>query len=177
MKYCCECGGRVEERSAEQGVGERYVCTECKRSYFASPRLAAACVVEVDGKVLLSRRSSRPGYGLWNLPGGFLEMREAASRGAVRETLEEVGVEVEIQRPYAMFQIPAENVVQVVYLARHLGGTPAPGPESLEVGLFDEDSLPWGDLALTTTREVLRRYFSDCAAGEMGFLFAEIVRF
>lgn len=177
MKYCCECGSKVEARSAAQSVSERYVCTACGRSYFASPRLAAACLVDVDGRVLLTRRNTRPGYGLWNLPGGFLETGEPASRGAVRETLEEVGLEVEILRPYALFQIPAENIVHVVYLARHLSGTPVPGPESMEVGFFDEASLPWGELALTTTREALRRYFADSEAGEFGFLFAEIVRF
>jgi ADP-ribose pyrophosphatase YjhB (NUDIX family) len=176
MKYCCECGGRVEPRRSGQTVAERFVCTECGRCYFTSPRLAAACLVESGGKILLCRRGVEPGYGLWTLPGGFLEPGEGAGRGAVRETLEEASLDVEILRPYALFQIPAENLVQVIYLARPLGGALAPGPETLEVRLFDEAEIPWDSLALTSTGAALRQYYADRIIGEMGFLFVEIVQ-
>lgn len=40
------------------------------------------------------------------LPAGFLEMGESAAEGAMRETYEEAGAEVEIMSPYAQLDIP-----------------------------------------------------------------------
>jgi hypothetical protein len=37
----------------------------------------------------------------------------------------------------------------------------APGNESLEVRLFDEAEIPWGELAFRTIRRTLRNYFLD----------------
>ena len=36
-----------------------------------------------------------------------------------------------------------------------------PGPESLEVRLFDEDEVPWEELAFRTITRTLRNYFLD----------------
>lgn len=102
MKYCSECGGKVEAQPPREGSGVRFVCKECRRCYFASPRLASSCLVEADGQVLLCRRAAQSAYGLWSLPGGFVEDRESPVRGGIRETLEEAGMAVEILRPYAL---------------------------------------------------------------------------
>jgi len=53
-------------------------------------------IVREDGKLLVVRRSktapSRPLY--WDLPGGGLELGEDPEEGAVREVMEETGIEV-----------------------------------------------------------------------------------
>jgi bifunctional NMN adenylyltransferase/nudix hydrolase len=46
-------------------------------------------VVQTAGHVLLIRRGSAPGKGLWALPGGYLEPRERLLQGALRELQEE----------------------------------------------------------------------------------------
>jgi bifunctional NMN adenylyltransferase/nudix hydrolase len=46
------------------------------------------------GNVLLVKRRSQPGRGLWALPGGFLEVEETCQEGAVRELQEETGLRV-----------------------------------------------------------------------------------
>jgi hypothetical protein len=39
------------------------------------------------------------------------------------------------------------------------------GPESLEVRLFDEDEIPWGELAFRTITRTLRNFFLDRKLG------------
>jgi 8-oxo-dGTP diphosphatase len=54
----------------------------------------AAAVIVRDGKVLLIRRRLREGSLLWALPSGGVEPGETAEEAAVRETKEEVGLDV-----------------------------------------------------------------------------------
>ena len=52
-----------------------------------------ACVIQT-GHVLLIKRKSRPGKGLWALPGGFLNPRERLLDAAIRELREETKIKV-----------------------------------------------------------------------------------
>jgi ADP-ribose pyrophosphatase YjhB (NUDIX family) len=176
MKFCSECGATVALADRPGGRGGRYVCSSCHRVFYLSPRLVVACLAVHDGAVLLCRRAVDPGYGLWTLPSGFVDAGEAASRGAVREALEEAQASVQLDRPYALFQIPHAGQLHVVYLARLDGGSFAPGSETLDARLFREKEIPWGELAFATTGVTLRQYFSDLRLEKLGFHFAEIAR-
>jgi bifunctional NMN adenylyltransferase/nudix hydrolase len=51
-------------------------------------------VVIQSGHVLMVQRRSRPGTGLWALPGGFLEAHEWIDDAVVRELMEETSIKV-----------------------------------------------------------------------------------
>ncbi|MGW0070566.1 NUDIX hydrolase [Streptosporangium sandarakinum] len=57
------------------------------------PAVAAAVIVD-GGRVLLIRRAVREGALSWQFPAGVIEPGESAEQAAVRETLEETGLEV-----------------------------------------------------------------------------------
>lgn len=52
-----------------------------------------ACVIQ-SGHVLLVRRRSAPGKGLWALPGGYLNVQERILDGMIRELKEETKIKV-----------------------------------------------------------------------------------
>lgn len=51
-------------------------------------------VVEQSGHILLIQRGGFPGYGLWAMPGGFLETTERVKEGIIRELREETKLKV-----------------------------------------------------------------------------------
>lgn len=59
------------------------------------PAVAAAIIVE-DGCVLLVRRRVAEGQLSWQFPAGVVEPGESGEEAAVRETLEEAGLVVEV---------------------------------------------------------------------------------
>ena len=175
MKYCSECGGKVAFRDSVLGAMPRFVCAACGSIFHQSPRLAAGCLAEWKGKVLLCRRAVQPEWGMWGLPAGFIADGESTSAAATRETLEEAGVEVEMDGPYALLHIQSTGQLRVIYRARLLDDRFTIGPETLEARLFDEAEIPWDELAFATTRYALQRYFVDRKKGSFGLFFADIV--
>lgn len=47
-------------------------------------------------------------------------------------------------------------------------------PESLEVALYEESEVPWGDIAFLSVEFALRRYLEDRRAGHEALHFRDI---
>jgi 8-oxo-dGTP diphosphatase len=124
------------------------------------PKVTTAVVIEVDGGVILGRRSIEPGRGLWCLPGGFVNDDEDPWDAAARECMEEICATVERTRLIGVFHIAkrtAPSMVGIAYQARLADGSrPSPGAEMLELGVFKLDALP--PLAFPSHRRVLADY-------------------
>lgn len=108
-------------------------------------RVGAACIVtRDDGAVLLVRHSYREG---WGLPGGLMRRNEDPGHAALRETREEVGLELEIEgEPTIIVDSPGRRV-DVIFVARVSSASPpqepvAQYPEIVEVRWFDLAELP-----------------------------------
>lgn len=136
---------------------ERRVCDTCGFIDYVNPRIVAGVVAHRDGKILLCRRAIEPRKGFWTLPAGFMELGESVDEGASREAREEAGAELELELMLALYSIPRIGQVQVFFRAR-LINDPVPGPESLEVGLFGWDDIPWPELAFPSVRWALDHY-------------------
>jgi 8-oxo-dGTP diphosphatase len=96
MNYCPRCGHPLEDRFVFERM--RRVCPACGFIFFREHKVAAAAVVERDGKLLLVRRTMTPGQGRWTIPGGFVEYDEDPRAAVVREVMEETGYPVEVVR-------------------------------------------------------------------------------
>ena len=114
---------------------------------------ANAVVTNEAGEVLLIRRSDN---GNWALPGGAMDLGEALPQTAVRETLEETGIQVEITGLVGIYTDPRHVILytsdgevrqefSVVFSARPTGGAPTTSEETTEVrwtSPTEIDSLP-----------------------------------
>ena len=176
MKYCSQCGTPVEMRIPAGEHLPRHVCPACGAIHYQNPKVVVGTIPEWEGKVLLCRRAIEPRYGLWTLPAGFLENDETTIEGAARETLEEASARVEVASLYALFNLPHVNQIYVMFRARLLEARYGPGPESLEVALYDESEIPWDQLAFPVIHQTLQLYFADHRRGEFGTHTGDIVR-
>ncbi|MDD2740819.1 MAG: NUDIX hydrolase [Rhodocyclaceae bacterium] len=169
MRFCPLCAAPVDFRIPEGDGLPRHVCTSCGYIHYENPRLVVGCIAEHQGLILLCRRAIEPRHGFWTLPAGFMENGETTSQGAARETNEEAGAVVSIDAAYALFSIAHIHQVHLFYRG-HLS-TPdfTAGIESLEVGLFRADEIPWDDLAFLSVRRCLEHYLEDRQKGSFSF--------
>jgi ADP-ribose pyrophosphatase YjhB (NUDIX family) len=166
MKFCSHCGSAaLAYRIPEGDTLARCVCASCGTIHYQNPKTVVGCLPEWEDRVLLCKRAIEPRLGLWTLPAGFLENGETIETGALRETAEEAGARVEIGALYTVISLADINQVYMMFRARLLDLDFGPGTESLEVRLFAEDEIPWGDIAFRTIVRTLRNYFLDRKLG------------
>lgn len=98
-------------------------------------------VVNDAGDILMIRRTDNDN---WAVPGGAIDLGESVAQAAVRETLEESGIECEITGIIGIYSDPkhvilytsngeARQEFSIVLTARPLSGQPTPSSESSEV--------------------------------------------
>ncbi|MFB6292377.1 MAG: NUDIX hydrolase [Candidatus Nanohaloarchaea archaeon] len=108
--------------------------------------LAGNVIIE-EGEILLVHREDE---GWWDLPGGKVEEDESPTEAAVREAREEIGVEVELEKPFfsGEFQHSGELFLWHGYLARLEEGVPeAHGEKFSDVEWFSGEELDELELA------------------------------
>ncbi|MBO0685302.1 MAG: NUDIX hydrolase [Candidatus Dormibacteraeota bacterium] len=162
--FCLNCGTPLGTRLVEGR--ELEACEACGFVLWHDPKVVTLIVVEDSaGDLVLGRRAIEPGYGLWCLPGGFVNDDEPPAQSAIRECEEEIGAQVVITGLLGVYHIArddAASMVAIGYRARlREGEVPSAGPEMLEVGTFAPSRVP--DLVFPSHQQALLDWFS---AGE-----------
>jgi ADP-ribose pyrophosphatase YjhB (NUDIX family) len=149
---------------AEVDFPRSLTCTRCGyRSYWSPEPVACAIPKTEDGRIWLLRRALHEAAGRWTFPGGFVNLGESVEQAALRETLEEIGIEVDLGRLVGVYSRASERNVMVVFEATACG-TARAGDEASEVRLFAPDRLPWDELAFWSTEAALRDYTAAALA-------------
>jgi ADP-ribose pyrophosphatase YjhB (NUDIX family) len=157
-KFCPQCGGGLEKRLLKAGEPERLVCRACGFVFYIDPKLAAIAVVPMDGGVVMVRRSINPGYGLWVVPGGFVDVGEIVEDAVVRETLEETHLQVQVARLLNIYSYQDSTTVVAAYITEYLGGELTAGDETLEARVFPWGQIPWDEIPFRSTKAALNDY-------------------
>ena len=174
IKHCRACGAPVQYAVPADDNRERATCTACGTIHYENPLNVVGTVPAWEDRVLLCRRNIEPRHGFWTLPAGFMELGESTAQGALRETIEEAGANVEMLDLFTVLNVVRVGQVHFFYRARMLDTTLAPGPETIEAQLFSEAEIPWEQIAFRTVKETLHRYFDDCRKGQFGIHCADI---
>jgi 8-oxo-dGTP diphosphatase len=157
-KFCPHCGTPMQTRQAQRRM--RPVCPACGYVHYVNPIVAAGALVDQEGSVLLVRRNVPPGLGAWALPAGYAEIGEMPEQAAIRETLEETGVQIALDGlldiyPFGDDVLPSG--VLLIYTAHPIGGELVPGDDAMEARYFPPDALPI-EMAFRTHRQALARW-------------------
>jgi ADP-ribose pyrophosphatase YjhB (NUDIX family) len=165
MKFCSECAHPVSLQVPPDDNRMRYVCSNCGTIHYQNPKMVIGSIPvwEQDGelRLLLCKRAIEPQYGYWTLPAGFMENDETTGDAARRETLEEAGARIELHELFSLLNVPHVHQVHLFYRATLLDLDYSAGIESLEVGLFTENEIPWDEIAFPTVDITLRAFFAD----------------
>ncbi|MDQ7794506.1 MAG: NUDIX domain-containing protein [bacterium] len=100
---------------------------------------ACAVILDAAGRVLLCHRRD---MDVWNLPGGALEAGELPTEAAVRETIEETGLDVAVDRLIGVYGKTRKNELVFAFLCRIVGGQLRETDEADSLRFFDPDHLP-----------------------------------
>ncbi|MFO1434788.1 MAG: NUDIX hydrolase [Candidatus Competibacteraceae bacterium] len=177
MKFCSECGSAEVVRRIPTGDTHiRYVCEVCGTIHYQNPKIVVGCIPHWQGKILLCRRSIEPRYGYWTLPAGFMETGESTQQAAAREAWEEAQAVVEDLALYAIYSLTHISQVYLMFRAELREGKASAGAETLEVGLFAEEEIPWRELAFPVVGETLKRYFEERRSGRYNLHMGDISR-
>ncbi|MGB8516980.1 MAG: NUDIX hydrolase [Gallionella sp.] len=174
MKFCGDCGATVEAIIPAGDSRPRFVCTQCHAIHYQNPRLVIGTLPVWNEQVLLCKRAIEPRYGLWTLPGGFMENGESTGQAAIRETLEEANARVALDDLYSMHSLPYIDQVHLFFRARLLDLDFSPGVESLETRLFSEAEIPWNELAFRPVRFTLEHFFKERKSAKFSLLTGEL---
>jgi len=102
--------------------------------------LVVACaLVDADGRVLIAQRpEGKQLAGLWEFPGGKVELGETPEETLVRELKEELGIDTKIAclapLTFASHSYDDFNLLMPLYVCRRFWGTPQP---------LDAQALKW----------------------------------
>ncbi|MFH0740200.1 MAG: NUDIX domain-containing protein [bacterium] len=159
-KFCPKCSGNLTQEALQ-------VCQNCGFKFFQNSKpTVGAIVYDSSNRVLLAKRTIReaPGFGKWDIPGGFLENGEGPVMGIKREVMEEIKAKVKIKKLFGVytdkytFKDKTNFTFNIVYICVLLT-EPKPSEEFSELKWFSKSEIPWEDIAFENVKLSLRDYF------------------
>ncbi len=155
-KFCPLCASELVLKL--QMSEERPTCPNCGWVHYEDPKVAAGALILRGGEVLLVRRTMEPYILQWSIPAGFVNAYEDPQAAAVRECLEETGLEVKLDSLFDVLygrEHPRGADIFLVYRAEVVSGILAPADDADQAAWFPIDDLP--PLAFETTRKIFAK--------------------
>lgn len=92
-KFCPRCSAHLEALD-----NHTMKCVTCNKFLFNSPKPVSAIILFNQKEILLGKRNREPDKGTWNLIGGFVDVEETHKAAIIRETKEEIGIELDVEK-------------------------------------------------------------------------------
>ena len=137
-QFCSRCGTPMQARTDERAR----TCPSCRFTTYPLVSPAVMVLITRGRELLLARKAVWP-EGRYSAIAGFVEPGEMLEDTVVRETREEVGVEVGALRYFGSQPWPFPHSLMVAFTAQYTGGELRPdGVEIEEAAWFDAEALP-----------------------------------
>jgi NAD+ diphosphatase len=161
-QFCSRCGTPTELRTDERSR----TCPACKYTTYPPVSPAIMILITNGKKLLLARKASFP-KGRFSALAGFVEPGEMLEDTVIRETREEVGVEVKNIRYFGSQPWPFPHSLMVAFTADYAGGEITPdGVEIEEARWFELDELPKLPGSISISRRLIDTVAARLARGE-----------
>jgi len=171
MNFCSECGSKVALQTVAGDHRQRFVCEGCNKTHYQNPSVLVAVYVCVGETILWIKRGIPPAVGKWAMPGGFMESDETPEAAACRELEEETGIVVDSEAMTLVSVSSILNMAQTHLVFRcHLDKPPVTTytEEATECIWFDNEGLPWEDLAFPSIEPHVRQMYRWLRTGNFG---------
>lgn len=165
MKFCSNCGSTIQYGKLDTEHMPRFFCPTCHTVHYQNPTIIVGCLPIWEDKVMLCKRGIEPQYGMWNIPGGFMENDETVEIGAVREMVEETNGNVKVIGLHTVYTVLPVNQVHLHFLTELVDLNYSLTEESIDIQLFTERDIPWQDIAFASSLFALKMYFEDRKLG------------
>jgi 8-oxo-dGTP diphosphatase len=135
-------------------------CPKCGHHLksYKNPLPTVDIIIETKGGIILIDRKNKP-FG-WALPGGFVDYGESLEQAAMREALEETGLQISLKEQLKTYSAPDRDsryhTISTVFIAT-AEGSPRAGDDASKADIFMEQDLP--PLAFDHA-EILSDYFT-----------------
>ncbi len=124
---------------------------------------ASTVITDDDNNILLVREKKEKNYNKLNLPGGHMEAWETPMECAIREAMEEVGVEIELNWLIGVYLGRNTPSFHYVFAGKIKNGIPQASPEEILsidwYSLEEIESLPKEEFVyIEKLRDIIEKY-------------------
>lgn len=158
-QFCSRCGTPMKARTDERARA----CPACRFTSYPPVSPAVMVLITRGRELLLARKAVWP-PGRYSAIAGFVEPGEMLEDTVVRETREEVGVEVGELRYFGSQPWPFPHSLMVAFTAEYAGSEVRPdGVEIEEAAWFDAEALPNLPPSVSISRRLITTVAADLA--------------
>jgi mutator protein MutT len=148
-----------------------------KREYPDVPLVGVGAIIIERDQVVLVKRGQAPLQGQWSIPGGMLEVGETLREAAVREVLEETGLQVEVGELLGVFdrilrdaeERTLYHYVLIDFLCRRIAGEPLAACDATEARWFSRAEIGQLSLAEDTVKVIELGFEKSLRESDSGF--------
>lgn len=156
FRYCPRCANQLQPFL--DGERLRSHCNVCGWINYLNPTVGIAVVLIENGCLLLGERQD----GGWCIPCGHVEWDESVEEAAIREFMEETGLDVSLESIFAVhsnFHDPQHHTVGIWYLGKREAGSLRAGGDLRRAVFFSLNDIP--ALKFPTDRKVINQLLAQ----------------